>query len=111
MNTITIDDRTYILDYTFNSFNYMEDLDIEELATIDKKPFKMFKFATILLLGAMNNDPRVRVDIETVELALVEYAKEKSIPELIEELIGLLQESDFFKSLQKKETPTTKKRK
>lgn len=97
---IKINGKDVKLEYTFNSFKYMEDFDINEMKDIETKPFKMVKMTETLLLGALNNNPKNVYTLEDVETFLEEYVIENSISKFIEELIGLLQDSNFFKSLQ-----------
>ena len=99
---IKIKDKDVELKYTFNSFKYMEELDMSELSEIQNKPFKIISIVGILLLGAVNNSRRNKFTVIDVEEFLEEYINENSVADLLEELMKQLQESDFFKSLQKK---------
>ena len=97
---IKIKGKDVELKYTFNSFNNMEDFDINELTEIESKPFKMVRITETLLMGAVNNNPKIKFTHDDVVDFLEEYVIENSISKLIEELINLLQDSNFFKSLQ-----------
>lgn len=111
---ININTKEIELKYTFNSFRYMQDLNIEDLNTIETYPFRMVPIAEMLLLGATNNNPKVRVTPYEVSDYLESYIEENAITDLMEELMNLLQESNFFKSLQKNQpqpSATTKKQK
>ena len=110
MTTITINGIVHEPKFTFNSFKYMENFDIDALQTLDKTPFKIIPVVEMLLMGALNNNPRVRVAIVDVDAFLDEYISGGgSLTELTEELINLLQDSNFFKSLQKNPTKKAKK--
>lgn len=93
-------DEILNLEYTFNSFRFMEELDLSELSKLDRKPFKMVGIAQILLIGALNHNPKVIFDdIKVMEILEVK-SNEGKLFELLEKLIELLQESSFFKNLQ-----------
>ena len=105
MKQITIKNKEVTLKYTFNSFNYMEDLDFGELDVIQTKPFKIIKVLRTLLLGAVNSDPKVafsEMDVmEYIENFTADETSEETLVDLTKNLIDLLQESNFFKNLQK----------
>lgn len=106
---IKIKDKELELKFSFNSFKYMRDFDMGAMNHIEEKPFEIIPLLETLLLGAMNNDPKVKVSPDTVTEYLEEFLEEGSIVELLNELMELLQESSFFKSLQREtvqETPT-----
>lgn len=93
--------REYTLKYTFNSFRYMEDFDLGELAELENKPFKMVRILHTLLLGAMNYDPKKVYNSEQVSQVLNVYLEDNNPVELIENLVELMGESSFFRNLQK----------
>lgn len=97
-------DEELELKYTFNSFKYMRDFDMGVLQTIETKPFEIIPLLEALLLGAMNNDSKKKFSIIQVDEFLEEYMETESMMELLNFLMEQLQESSFFKSLQK-ETP------
>jgi len=89
------------LEFTFNSFRYMEDVDMSVTAEFDKKPFKLIRFTEDLLFGALNCDPNKKVTKEVASKALDDYIKNGgSFLELYNGLVKLLEEADFFKGLQ-----------
>jgi hypothetical protein len=94
--------------FTFNSFRYMQDFSVSDISLIDDKPFTMIPMTEILLLGALNCEPSKQYTKADVLTFLEEYIEEKPIAELLESLMDALQESSFFKSLQRK--PTSKKK-
>lgn len=96
------------LKFTFNSFKYLQEFDVSELAMLDVKPFKMLSIASELLLGAVNSNPKVVFTESDVNEYLEESMKNLGLIELTESLIHLLEESDFFKELQKKNSPQVK---
>lgn len=90
------------LKFTFNSFKYMENFDLRELAEIEMKPFKIISIAEQLLLGASNNNKSVKVSPLEVEKYIEKALDDETITDLVTFLIDELQESSFFKLLQKK---------
>lgn len=94
------------LKYTFNSFKYMKNFDITELDSVETKPFIMAEMLEILLMGAVNNNPREVVSWVQVQDFLEEYLADGDVTELFESLVGMLQESNFFKSLRKAQPVT-----
>lgn len=97
------------LKYTFNSFRYMEELDLGELAELERKPFKMISIGETLLLGALNYNPKVKYTPQMVSEIMEEEVNNGNMVELIGNLVELLQESSFFKNLQKTNVPKKKK--
>lgn len=93
--------KEYNLKYTYNSFRYMQDLDLGELELIESKPFRIIGFTEELLFGAINNDPTKKVSITEVSKIVEQRMEEEKLVELMENLIKLLEESSFFKNLQK----------
>ena len=89
------------LGFTFNSFKYMGDFDLSALADMESKPFKVIPLIETLLLGAVNNNPKVKFSILDVQRFIEAYIEDGSLQDLLAELMKLLQESRFFKSLQK----------
>ena len=102
---IDFKDEELELKFTFNSFKYMRDFDMGVIQTIESKPFELIPQMESLLLGAMNNNPKKKFSILDVESFLEEYIEEGSVTELLNELMELLQESSFFKSLQRETEP------
>lgn len=94
--------KEYNLSFTYNSFRYMQELDLGELEQIESKPFKMIGFTEELLLGAINNTPTKKITVKTVSEIVEEKMEQGELMELMEDLIKLLEESSFFKNLQKK---------
>lgn len=99
---IKIKDKDVELKYTFNSFNYMVELDLGALAELESKPFKIVPTIRLLLLGALNHNNKVKYPMNVVDEFLEDFIIEGSVGDLLEDLMKLLEESDFFKSLQKK---------
>lgn len=93
-------DKEYELKYTYNSFRYMQELDLGELETIERKPFKILGLTEELLFGAANNDPKRKVSITKVQEIVETRMENGELVELMERLIELLEESSFFKNLQ-----------
>jgi len=98
---IKLNGNDVTLEYTFNSLRYMEDLDITDLAEIGNKPFKIFSTAELLLMGALNSNKNARFTVGQASTYLEEVANDGEIYELVGRLIGLLEESSFFKNLTK----------
>ena len=104
---IMIGKKEHELKYTFNSFKYMENFDLEDINDLQRKPFKMISITEQLLIGALNHDPKKVVMVSDISEYLESVMEEGSITDLLEELMDLLQNSSFFKNLQKK-TPKKK---
>lgn len=90
------------LKFTFNSFKYMQDFDLGSLMELDNKPFKIIDIAGQLLLGAANNNKSVKVAPIEVDRYLETAFEEDTIAELVNYLVNELENSSFFKGLQKK---------
>lgn len=107
---ITINGTERELKFTFNSFRYLEEFQIEELSDIATKPFKVGRVTTDLLYGALNYDPRTKIEFaDVVEYVQSVYENEDGdIFELLSQLMEELGNSGFFKQLQKS-TKTVKK--
>ncbi len=91
------------LKFTFNSFKYLEDFDVTVMSEIQFKPFKLLSVAEMLLRGALNHDHKFHVSDSEVAEILENASNDGTIGELITELMNKLQDSDFFKSLQRAE--------
>lgn len=102
MSTVKIKGREVELKYTFNSFKYMADFNANDFNEMESKPFKIIPMLGMLLMGAVNHNPKIKISEDLVNEYLEEFAVEGDISSLMEELMTLLQESNFFKSLQKK---------
>lgn len=89
------------LKFTFNSFKYMRDFDMGAIQNIENKPFELIPVLETLLLGAVNSSPKMKFSLLDVEAFLEEYIEEHSVSVLLNDLMELLQESSFFKSLQR----------
>ena len=90
------------LKFTYNSFKHMEDLDFEKLEQAEKKPFVIAGITSLLLMGAINHNPKMKVvEQSEIDNSLEKFVEEGNIAELFQELFELLSESNFFKSLQK----------
>lgn len=99
---LKIADRDYEFKFTFNSFKYIEDFDVTVLNTIDQTPFKIVGITEQLFYGALNHDRKVKyAPLTAGELMEVYLDEGNSITELFELLMLELEESDFFKNLQK----------
>lgn len=96
-----IKDKDVELKYTFNSFRYMQDFDLVELEMIERKPFLAINVVSKLLLGATNWTPNDKHSLDEVYTALESYMETESLSVLIDFLVEELQDSDFFKSLQR----------
>lgn len=98
---INIKGKEKELKFTFNSFRFMQNFNLGELDEMEKNPFKIINIVETLMVGALNNDPKDKYSLADVDTFLEWYMEDNSLPELLENLMSLLQESSFFKSLQK----------
>lgn len=109
--TVDINGLTYELKFTFNSFKYMRDFNIGELEALETQPFKIIGIVEMLMMGALNHNPKTHVALIDVDNYLEEFINNGGdIGTLSEELINLLEESNFFKSIQKKPQKKTSKK-
>jgi len=80
----------------------MGDFDISALAEMESKPFKVVPVIEVLLNGAVNSNPKIRFYEKDVQAFIEGYVEaEESLADLLEFLMTSLQESTFFKALQK----------
>jgi len=110
---VTVNGIEKELKFTFNSFRYMGDFDVNSLQDLEAKPFMIIGVAEELLIGALNSDPRSAVSKSDVAKFLEEFieSEDGDIVELFEELVKALEDSSFFKKLQKTKEPKKKVRK
>lgn len=94
-------DKEYELKFTYNSFKLMKNLDLGELELIESQPFRILEFTEQLLLGAINNNPRNKVGIDIVSEIVESKMESEELVEFMDTLIKLLEDSSFFKNLQK----------
>lgn len=87
--------------FTFNSFKYMENFKLSDLAEVENAPFKMIDIISSLLYGGLNWNPKEKIRFDDIMEYLEDYVEENSIVELLEQLMLELENSSFFKSLQK----------
>lgn len=105
--TVNINGTPYEIKYSFNSFKYMADLDFSSMEDLQSKPFMIFPIMEMLLMGGLNHNPKVRFSIEQVDAYIESYVEDSPINELMEGLFAVLQDSGFFKNLQKNITEKT----
>lgn len=103
--TVKIDNKEIELKYTFNSFKYMKEFSPAVMENLENQPFMVLDFLHLLLMGALNNDKKVKISHDQVDDFLEDFFEQSDgdVSELIEELMGKLQESSFFKKLQGKQ--------
>lgn len=99
--TIKIKNKEVELKYTYNSFRYMEELNLGELESLERTPFKILGILETLLLGAINHNPKVKYTQNDVVKYLDSNMEDINLIELLEKLTTLLEKSSFFQSLQK----------
>lgn len=98
---INIKGKEVELKYTFNSFKYMRGFDMGAINDMENKPFEIIPMLEVLLLGALNSNRKNKYTESDVEEFIEDYIVEGSLSGLIAELMELLQDSNFFKSLQR----------
>lgn len=98
---VKVKDKDKELKYTFNSFKHMQNFDISSFAELDRFPFKIISLASEMLFGALNHDRHDFVPYIVAEEIVESKIEDGTIDELIEHMSTLLEESNFFKSLQK----------
>ena len=95
-------DNDIQLKYTFNSFKYMEDVNLGDMETLEQTPFRLIGILQGLLLGALNSDPKVYYSPNQVDEILENLIEDEdnNLADTLKGLVELLEESSFFKSLQ-----------
>lgn len=91
----------YIVQFTFNSFKYMEDIEISN--EIERYPFKAITYACKLLLGGLNWNPKKLYDSENVHEIIEDYLNfndDATIETLLSSILAELESSNFFKKNQ-----------
>lgn len=107
---IKIKGKVRDLKYSFNSFRYMEDFNIEEVNTLDRTPFKIARITETMFRGALNHNPKDLVSDEDILKTLEKLSDEGELVKLFEHLSELLEKSAFFQSLQENPKRETKKK-
>lgn len=101
MEIIKIGKKEVDLQYTFNSFKYMQEFDINALVEAETKPFKILGILEIMLMGALNSNPKIKISEIEVQNYIENSTEDGAISDLLEILMDKLQKSTFFKMLQK----------
>jgi hypothetical protein len=99
---IKVKDKDYELKFSYNSFLHLGDFDMSGLEEIQHKPFMLITVTRQLLIGALNFDPKKIVTVEEIDEIMETMLEETNISDLFTDLVKLLEDSSFFKSLQKK---------
>lgn len=89
--------------FTFNSFQYMTELDFGSLEDMGNKPFAIAPLCQMMVLGGVNHNPKRKPfgESDVAEALEVFLEEDGNIVELFEGLMEELEKSSFFKSLQK----------
>lgn len=99
---IKVGEKEVELKFSYNSFLYMDDFNIKDLEKIEDNPFRMLGIVRQLMFGAMNHNPKEFFKVEEVDAIMENLMEEMNIGDLLTQLIKLLEDSSFFKSLQRK---------
>ena len=102
MKTIKVGTATMNVEFSFNSFRYMQDFDMGKFAEMGDKPFMIIGIIEDLLRGALNHDRKVIVTDDELMDITEEIVTSGGTTDVLETLMSALEESDFFKSLQAK---------
>lgn len=100
MTKIPVGDKEISIEYTFNSFKFMQDFDVTAMSEVENKPFKVIGILSSLLTGGLNSNPKRLVATDIVDMYTEQIIQSGLAVDVIEECFTELQESDFFKSLQ-----------
>lgn len=105
---ITIKSKEVELKYSFHSLKYMKDFSLKELEDIEDKPMLLASALETLLMGAVNHRRTEQFTLGNVQDFLEQYIdeEENDMVELLQNLMKLLEESGFFKSLRKRANVT-----
>ena len=101
---VEINGKEVELKYTYNSFKYMEDLNVADIGNLETNPFKVIGINEILLLGALNHNPKVIFGRDVVSEYLEARMDDGTIFNVSEQLMELLEKSSFFQNLQGEQT-------
>lgn len=100
MNVINVNGTDVKLEYTYNSFKYMQDFDMGVLDNISNKPFKSIGICEELLFGALNHDKSKFYSFDVVSEIVEKSIEDGNFAELLSALMETLKDSDFFMNLQ-----------
>lgn len=100
MKQIKIGKENYKLDFTFNSFKFIEDLDLS--TDFSKTPFKFFSTLSDLFYGAINCKRDKYIEREKSDELLEKYIETVDPVDLFNDLVELISENHFFKKLNAK---------
>lgn len=106
MSTKTFDFNGKPFKYSYNSFQYMDEIDfsILEGKNLLKKPLKIATMLQYLVMGAVNYHPKIKVSEEEVIEYLDNFLSNGGdMNDLLTFLVEMLNETSFFKALQKPE--------
>jgi hypothetical protein len=101
MKSVVIRGREIELKFTFNSMNYMQEFDLSVFEKLETMPFMIYPTVLKLMMGAVNHDPKVKIPEVLVQELLETKMEEENLSAILTDLMGLLEESRFFKALQK----------
>jgi hypothetical protein len=94
MSVLKIGKREIEPKFTFNSFKYMKEFSVSDFEQIETHPFVLGAMLDVLLMGAVNSDPRVKFSETEVQDYLEQFSADGDVT-------ALLEESNFFKALQR----------
>ena len=96
---INYKDKEIELKFTYNSFRYMEDLDINRLEQMDSNIFSMIGVSRDLLIGAINKEPSEKYTYADVDAILEPLTDSGEIVDFFREIFELLSNSGFLSRL------------
>lgn len=97
---VKVRDSVEQIKFTYNSFKYMKDFNIRSLEEISEKPFMMIQLCGQILLGGINHDRNKVYSLTDVDDIIERSVSNGTFTKMFTELVNVLTECDFFKSLQ-----------
>ena len=117
MDTIELNGKKYVIDYSFYSMCLLEDLELGDLDEINKKPLKALSLGVDLLYAVVNKDNGDKeyaiISKSEVRKMLSEWIEEHEgeFTDLLTKLMDGLVNSGFFRKMFQQTTETTLEKK
>ncbi len=101
MLKIKVDEKDYLLQFKFNSFRHMKNIELPTQTSENPKPFEMMAFLADLFFGAMNWKSDKFYDRNETDEILEQYLMTNEMETFVNSLMLELEESGFFKGATK----------
>ncbi len=101
MLKIKVDEKDYLLQFKFNSFRHMKNIELPSQTVENPKPFEMMAFLADLFFGAMNWKNDKFYDKDETDDILEKYLTTNEMESFVNSLMNELEGSGFFKGATK----------